>query len=147
MFSFCFLQYHLASKFKDITVTLFMKGINSITFTINMACQRFNKMYCISNIYCWILQHCVTGEVRSRTDLVIDQREKKSKEFNNLSNEVGFADVTWLHICLMFKLISSIQNTIGAKRSSKSANPVTFSTHRIGQKSDNLFLENLVHVL
>ena len=39
------------------------------------------------------------------------------------------------------------KNTIGAKRFSKSSNPVTFSIHRVGQKSGNLFFfENLVHV-
>ena len=39
----------------------------------------------------------------------------------------------------MFKLISSRQNKIVAKRSSKSSSPVTFSTHRVGKKSDNFF--------
>ena len=58
--------------------------------------------------------------MRSKIDLVIIKTEKKSKEVNNLLNEV-FAEV-------IFKLISRRQNL----RSSKSSNPVTFSNHRVG---------------
>ena len=113
-----------------------MKGISSIAFATNKTFQWFNKMCCISSIYC---NNWVTGRVRSKIDLVITKEDRKSKEVINLWNEVAFVDLSWLHTWPIFKLISSRQNTIGAKRLSKSSNLVTFSTHRVGKKSDNLF--------
>ena len=117
-----------------------MKAINSIAFeTIGL----FNdSIRCVASAMsiAWLCSNWVVGRVGSRIDLVITKEERKPKKVINSQNEVAFADVFWSHTGPMFKIISSRQNRIGAKMSSNSSNLITFSTHRIGLKSDNHFL-------